>query len=91
MTTYINGEEVDCGYYEWYWEVCCDCGLAHYVAYSKKNKDAMTKKVFRDAWKTEELRMEMTEKELKNTIRNLQRILRKKRRAKKEADSGSGR
>jgi len=61
------------------------------VGYSKKNKSIMIKKVFRDDWQTEQNRMEMTERELKETIRDLQRILRKKRRAKKEADSGSGR
>jgi len=28
-----SGQEIeyDCKY--WYWEVCCDCGLAHYVSY----------------------------------------------------------
>jgi len=86
----INGEEIEFDYYNWYWESYCDCGLAHYVGYSKKNKSIMIKKVFRDDWQTEQNRMEMTERELKETIRDLQRILRKKRRAKKESESEEG-
>jgi len=75
----INGQPLDYDTDSFYWEICCDCGLSHYVTYSiKKNK--VIKRVYRDDWYTQERRKKINNDELNWLLKVLQA---EKRRRKK--------
>jgi len=75
----INGQPLDYDIDSFYWEICCDCRLSHYVTYSiEKNK--VIKRVYRDDWYTQERRKKMSNDELNWLLGILQA---EKRRRKK--------
>ena len=53
---------------EMYYEICCDCGLTHFVGYrvvKRKGKMMLEKIVYRDGYRTQQERRQMRVKIIK--------------------------
>ena len=86
--TIMNGEPVEYTPEEFTWEACCDCSLAHFVAYIyDKKKNVIIKQCYRDDWKTKEIRLtEFNIEDIQATIKTLRTVIQVKKREAKRND-----
>ena len=74
----LGGEPVQYKVGDSYWKVCCDCCLSHLVFHRIKNNKVI-EMAYRDDYDTQYRRTKMSTFDIKQTIKELQKELRRRK------------
>lgn len=75
----MSGEPVKYSIMNAHWSICCDCGLAHYRYFEIDGKNVI-EVVYRDAYKTEEIRAkDMSNEHCDALIKILRNVIKNRR------------